>query len=277
MELFLLTILSAIQFACSAPFLDKSDVQKIKDIVDQEIVKKEIDILIEKRMHMAKSPEETRRYFEKQMRSNNLTNPPVMHHSNDPHPHHPSAPIHLPTHEINHVIRPVETCHDVYHDCKALHEEYDMCSEDRMSELCRDTCGLCPQRAHAAPVDCSTVPFGCCSDHVTPKKDQFGSNCPRCVDTIPALCGGKRQDCNAVGYLGNWMRTNCQKLCGGCAENEEEELMMAAMRMFQQKPCEDSPGQAQFCGSWKEAGLCNIEPLKQHCKKTCGQCEKSPR
>lgn len=74
---------------------------------------------------------------------------------------------------------------------------------------------------HRYPFDCSTSKYGCCSDNLTPRTDPWGEKCPKCEDKAPELCEPHINDCNEIGMVGNWMRANCMKTCGGCIPKAE--------------------------------------------------------
>lgn len=79
---------------------------------------------------------------------------------------------------------------------------------------------------HGFPGDCTKTKFGCCSDKLTPKKYYDGRDCPRCEDKVPDLCEPHVSDCNEIGMVGNWMRTNCKKSCQVCIPDSEEGLLI---------------------------------------------------
>jgi len=156
----------------------------------------------------------------------------------------------------------VTHCIDVYgeEECNVLINTVKMnCTEDRLHELCEKTCGYC-----AVPgiplITCETSSYGCCSDKITPKSDPYGTNCPAvCQDGNPVLCPEYQQDCNEIGFVGEWMRKNCKKTCDVC------ELLS----------CKDEEDHAEFCDEWQKEGLCVFmeDMLRKSCPKTCGFCQ----
>ena len=83
------------------------------------------------------------------------------------------------------------------------------------------------------PVDCLKTLYGCCDDGLTPRTNPFGHGCPKCEDNVPELCTPHINDCNEVGMVGNWMRTNCKKTCGICIPNKNGNVrLINSLQMF---------------------------------------------
>lgn len=259
----------------ATPFLDEKDMKKIKDLVDQELLKREIDMYVKERMEKAERGMNTyaraQSFFEQQMQklkpdskqkiSQQLeqvaaTSPPTIATTT-------TEMSNKVVEEVQEVIAVMETddCHDIYvtDKCIILRDSFNMCDKDRLTEMCAETCGACIKKAHS-PVDCSKATFGCCLDGVHAKADPKGTNCG-CRDNVAELCIGNEQDCNSLEFVGNWMRKNCKKTCELCTP-------------FVVEHCIDDPEQEAFCPSWKQEGLCQTIPklMEKHCQRTCGMC-----
>ncbi|XP_065060017.1 zinc metalloproteinase nas-14-like [Rhopilema esculentum] len=152
-------------------------------------------------------------------------------------------------------------CFDLYDtkECKKLQEKWGFCKfakENQMEKLCRKTCGLCGPK-----FGCSKTKYKCCPDGVTPKTDEKGSNCPECKDKHPELCQKYSNDCNDVGWAGQWMYSNCRLTCQICKAPKAA--------------CKDDEHQKEFCPKWKKFGMCDLSGslMKKYCPATCGFCE----
>eukprot|EP00111_Clytia_hemisphaerica_P004205 TCONS_00012023-protein len=167
----------------------------------------------------------------------------------------------------------IDNCIDIYdsHKCRTLIKDGMSCEKDDMEILCERSCGFCGQLGF--PVDCMKTKFGCCDDALTPKTDPWGDNCPVCKDNVPALCEPHVRDCNEIGMVGNWMRTNCKKTCDVCKVQPK-----GNGKGKYRPPCKDDDTMGQFCEGWKDSGLCRALPnlMDEHCRKTCGRCDAMP-
>lgn len=165
--------------------LSDEEIEKVKNLVDAELLKREMDVVVAKKPVAAKPVKTT--------------------------PH--------PDLELQHSV---DLCFDMYGSkkCKVLKGYLD-CDKDRMHEMCEKTCGFCGN--HMNPmVQCHNTEFGCCNDGLTVKTDPFGSTCPACKDKVESLCVDHVSDCNEVGMVGEWMRLNCKKSCDLCKKGEKK-------------------------------------------------------